>query len=109
MIKAVYAATEPLSNLYQPGNALGGPGATIGKLLSPLIQNALIFTALAAFVATVLAGFNYVTSQGDKAKVQQASTMLNYAIIGLVLAVSAFVITQIVGKIGGFDFLNPGI
>ncbi len=109
MIKAVYAATEDLSTFYQPGQPLGGQGATLGKLLSPLIQNALIFTALAAFVATIFAGFQYITSQGDKAKVQQATNMLNYALIGLVLAVAAFVITQIIGKIGGFDFLNPGI
>lgn len=109
MIKAVYAAQEPLSKLYQPGDALGGSAATIGKLLSPLIQNALIFTALAAFITTILAGFNYITSQGDKAKVQQATNMLNYALIGLVLAVAAFVITQIIGAVGGFNFLNPGI
>lgn len=100
---------QPLSDLYDPGAAIGGSSATIGKLLSPLIQNALILTALASFVATIIAGFNYVASQGDKAKVQQATNMLNYALLGLVLAVSAFVITKIVGQIGGFDFLNPGI
>lgn len=100
---------QPLSDLYTPGEALGGSGATLGNLLSPLIQNALILTALAAFIVTVIAGFNFVASQGDKAKVQQATNMLNYALLGLVLAVSAFVITQIVGRIGGFDFLSPGI
>lgn len=98
-----------LSDLYAPGKALGGSKATIGVLLSPLIQNALIFSALAAFLATIFAGFNYITSGGDKAKVQQASNMLNYSLLGLVLAVAAFVITRIVGAIGGFDFLNPGI
>ena len=109
MIRAAYAVTEDISNFYTPGGALGGSSATIGKLLSPLIQNALIFTALTAFLATIFAGFNYITSQGDKAKVQSATNMLNYALIGLVLAVSAFVITQIGGAVGGFDFLNPGI
>ncbi|OGD72358.1 hypothetical protein A2703_02215 [Candidatus Collierbacteria bacterium RIFCSPHIGHO2_01_FULL_50_25] len=109
MIRAVYAATEPLSNLYAPAGPLGGSAATLGNLLSPLIQNALIFIGLTSFLAAIIAGFNYITSQGDKGKVQQATNMLNYALIGLVLAVSAFVITQIVGAVGGFDFLNPGI
>lgn len=109
MIKAVFAATEDLSTIYAPGGALGGRNATIGVLLSPLIQNAIIFSALAAFLATIFAGFNYITSGGDKAKVQQATNMLNYALLGLVVAVAAFVITRIVGAIGGFDFLNPGI
>lgn len=98
-----------LSTIYKPGEALGGQEANIGSLLSPLINNAIIFTALASFTAVVFAGFNYITSSGDKAKVQQATTMLNYALLGLALAVSAFVITQIVGKVGGFEFLKPGI
>ena len=109
MFKAVYAATEDLSKFYTPGGALGGQNATIGTLLSPLINNAIVFSALAAFLATIFAGFNYITSGGDKAKVQQATNMLNYALLGLVVAVAAFVITKIVGTIGGFNFLNPEI
>ena len=101
---------QPLSDLYTPGEALGGSGATIGKLLSPLIQNALILSALASFLVTVIAGFNYITSQGDKTKVQQATNMLNYSLLGLVLAVSAFVLTQIAFRIGGIqNIFAPGI
>ena len=103
MIRPVFAQ-EDLSNFYAPGKALGGQGANIGNLLTPLIQNAIYITALASFAAILFAGFNYVTSSGDKAKVQQATTMLNYALLGLTLAVSAFVITQIIGQIGGFKF-----
>ena len=106
MIRAALAQTKPLSDVYLPGMT---KPSNIGALLSPLINNIVIITALAAFAAVVFAGFNYITSSGDKAKVQQATTMLNYALLGLALAVSAFVITQIVGQIGGFDFLKPGI
>mgnify|MGYP001590172929 CR=1 FL=1 len=106
MVREVFAQQEPLSNIYLKGYT---KPSDIGALLSPLINNAIIFTALASFTAVVFAGFNYITSSGDKAKVQQATTMLNYALLGLALAVSAFVITQIVGQIGGFDFLKPGI
>jgi|CXWL01.1.fsa_nt_gi ABC-type Fe3+ transport system permease subunit len=108
MIRSVFAA-EDLSTIYKPGGALGGSSATLGKFLAPLIQNTIVLTALASFIAIILAGFNLISSQGDKAKVQQATNMLNYALVGLVLAVAAFVITQIVGRVGGFDFLNPGI
>lgn len=108
MIRKAFAQTN-LSDFYTPGKALGGRDATIGTLLSPLIQNAIYIIALASFAAIVFAGFNYVTSSGDKAKVQQATTMLNYALLGLTLAVAAFVITQIIGQIGGFTFFktNP--
>ncbi len=106
MIRQVLAQQEPLSNIYLRGYSKPND---IGALFSPLINNAIIFTAIASFVAVIFAGFNYITSSGDKNKVQQATNMLNYSLLGLALAVSAFVITQIVGLIGGFDFLNPGI
>lgn len=106
MVRAVYAAKEPLSDIYLKGYP---KPANIGALLSPLINNAIVFIALASFATIIFAGFNYVTSSGDKAKVEQATSMLNYALVGLVLAASAFVITQIVGQIGGFKFLSPGI
>lgn len=101
---------QPLSNLFKPGAALGGPTATVGKFISPLIQNILIILAFSSFCAVILAGFNYITSNGDKAKVQQATNMLNYSLAGLALAVSAYVLTQIVFRIGGIqDIFNPGI
>lgn len=110
MVQPVYAATEPLSNLYQPGAALGGSGATIANLLTPIIQNILILLALASFIFILFAGFNYITSQGDKGKVEQATNMLNYAIVGLVLAVAAYVLTQIVFRVGGIqNIFAPGI
>jgi len=71
VIRAAYAQTKPLSDIYLPGMT---KPENIGALLSPLINNAIILTALASFAA-----------------------------------VSAFVITQIIGRIGGFDFLKPGI
>lgn len=98
---------ENLSKFYQPGAALGGNDANIGKLVTPLLANAVILSALIAFFVAIFAGFNYITSGGDKNKMEQSSNMLNYSLTGLVLAVGAFVILQIVGSIGGFDFNNP--
>lgn len=96
-----------LSDIYSPGEALGGRAATLGTLITPLIANAVYLTAILSFLVALFAGFNYITSGGDKNKVEQSTNMLNYALVGLVLAVSAFVILRIVGAIGGFDFLKP--
>lgn len=98
---------KKLEDIYQPGKALGGEGAKIGNLLSPLINDAIIIIAIISFVMLILAGYNFVISNGDKAKVDNATNMINYAITGLVLAVAAFVITQMVGQVGGIkDILN---
>lgn len=98
---------KKLEEIYQPGKALGGDDAKIGNLLTPLINDAIIIIAIISFVMVVLAGYNFVISNGDKAKVENATNMLNYSITGLVLAVAAFVITQMVGQVGGIkDILN---
>ena len=101
------AQQQPISDFYLPGQKLGGSAATIGTLVSPLIRNVLVLTVLASVILVVIAGFNFVTSAGDKSKTQQATNMITYGLIGLVLAIAAFTITQIMGKIGGFDLLNP--
>lgn len=106
MLGIVYAVQD-LSSLYEPGAKLGGSGATIGKLLSPILFNVLVISGVFALFTIFMAGFNYITGGGDKNKTAQALNMLNYAIIGLVLVVSAFLITRIMGAVLGFDFLKP--
>lgn len=94
-----------LTTIYEPANALGGDNATLSKLINPLIANILIISGILAFGTILFAGFMYITASGDKGKIAQAQLMLNYGIIGLVLVVSAGVITRLIGRILGFDFL----
>jgi len=93
MIGTVYAQ-QNLENLYTPGEKLGGSAAQIATLLSPII---------------LFAGFTYITGGGDKNKVAQASNMLSYGILGLVLVVAAYLITRIIGAVVGFDFLKQTV
>lgn len=103
------AQLEPLENIYLPGQKLGGSQATFATLISPLIRDVLVGTAVVSFGVIVIAGFNFITSSGDKQRIQQSTSMITYGLIGLVVAVAAFAITQIVGAIGGFNLLQPGI
>lgn len=104
MIPSVQAAS--LQDIYAPGAAIGGQNATIGGFISPLINNILIFGGILALFTLIFAGWNYITGAGDKNKIAQAQNMFNYAIIGLVLMVAAYVITNLVGKLVGFKFIN---
>lgn len=47
-----------------------------------------------AVVMIVIAGIKYSTSQGDPGKVQSAKQTIMYAIIGLIIVISAFAITN---------------
>lgn len=93
-----------LEDVYAPGKAMGGQGATFAKLLNPLIANVLIISGLMAFLVIIFAGFAYISASGDKTKTEQAQNMLNYGILGLLVVVAAFVITRIIGAVIGFKF-----
>ncbi|MBI3954716.1 hypothetical protein HY333_01595 [Candidatus Collierbacteria bacterium] len=109
MTKPLLAAKEPLENFYDPAKPLGGSSATIGNFLAPLISNILIVIGIAAFVSILISGFNYISASGDKAKIEQSSRTLLYSLLGLVLAVGAYLLTKIAGSLVGFDFFSPGI
>ena len=108
MTSTVYALQD-LTELYKPAEALGGSSATIGGFISPLLNNIMILGGIAAFIAIIFAGFNYITGAGDKNKIAQAQNMLNYAIMGLVLIVAAYLITNLVGQLFGFNFFTENI
>ncbi len=68
--------------------------------------------ALAAIVAVFLitySAFQYVTSGGDKAKVDTARKRIVYAIIGLVVILFAFGIINFISQITGVELNQLGI
>lgn len=99
-IKQVIAAGS-LEDVYAPGKALNaaapGSSPTLSTLVNPIIANILIISGIVAFFTIFLAGFNYVSAGGDKAKTEQAQNMLNYGIIGIIVIAAAFLITKLVG------------
>ena len=68
-----------------------------------LIKAIIIFLRNLALVATalviVLAGFYFVTSAGDPAKVTKAKQMILYALIGLAIVLAAEGIVALMGKV----------
>ncbi|HOX96399.1 MAG TPA: hypothetical protein PLI45_03375 [Candidatus Woesebacteria bacterium] len=104
LVENVYAAVN-ISEEYAPASALGGEKATLSTLINPIITNVLIISGLAALVVILFAGFAFISAGGDKAKTAQASQMLTYGIIGLVVVVGAFLLTRLMGSIFGFNFI----
>lgn len=93
-----------LSDIYSPAQALGGDDTTLSTILNPLIQNVLTLSAIAAFITLIFAGFGYITSAGDEKKIKASSSMINYALIGLIVIASAWLITKIIGSLFGYEF-----
>ena len=80
--------------------------ATIGSLL-PLFKNAVTgvtaFAGVVLFIIIVMSGFTFLFSGGDAKKLEKAKNSFTYAIIGLVVIVSAYLILQLIGMFTGAD------
>lgn len=81
-------------------NLPNSSGVTSGNLTNVLYW---IYAAggIIAVAVLVYAGIKYLSSQGDPAKTKQASQIIAYAIIGLVIVVLAGAITAFVSNIIG--------
>lgn len=67
-----------------------------GGVLDSIIGQVFIAVGAIALLFLVIGAFRYVISGGDDGQVQQAKNTIIYSIIGLVIAVSAFLIIEFV-------------
>ena len=67
-----------------------------GGLISILINFLLWAVGILSVVMIIFSGFRYITSAGDAAKTKSAQTALTYSIVGLIVAVFAWAIVNIV-------------
>lgn len=76
------------------------------KCLEVVFGNVIFMSAaivlLILLIMFVIGGFNYLTSFGNPEKIKKAQGTLQYAVIGLVLYLSAFLILKVI------DFLFLG-
>jgi hypothetical protein len=73
----------------------------IPVLFNNFISAGLIFVGFVAVFFIVYAGFSFVTSGGDPKKVQGARQTMTFAIIGLLIVLSAFSILLFIGYLTG--------
>jgi hypothetical protein len=72
-----------------------------GSTINTLLQFAFIIGSVAAMFVIIIAGIQFITSQGDPEKAKKARSTIIYAIIGLVICVSSFTIVRFVlGRLG---------
>ncbi len=79
-------------------------GSAISMILSNLI--ALIYSiATVVLIFMILWGaFDWLTSEGDKEKLENAKKKLINAFVGIILFAIAFAVIQVLGQFTGFKF-----
>lgn len=81
--------------------------ATIQDLevvFSTFISGALTLAGIAVLVMLIVGGFGFLTAGGDKEGAAKAQKTITYAIGGLVLVLSAWIILNLLSKFLGVDF-----
>lgn len=103
----VFGPINPPDHITKYG-LLENQGLT--KFLSNIIRLITILAGIWAFINLILAGFGYVTSQGNPEKTKSALDKIWNSIIGLIIIAGSFTLAAIFGKIlfGSYDaILSP--
>lgn len=100
LANSVFAADPPCSGLAcAKEGATGSKGSlnsNLIKTVSTVVNILLFLIGLIAVIVLVIAGFRFVTANGDTGAVTSAKNTIIYAIIGIVVAFSAYAISSFV-------------
>jgi hypothetical protein len=78
------------------------------NLMQLAVSLMLIAAVVFALIFLIWGGIGWIISGGDKNGVEAARARIMYAVIGLVLTLSAFIIIKVIGYFFGVDLLqNP--
>ena len=77
-------------------NQLNIPQVGADKIISGLLGTVYWAAGIVAVIVLIVGGILYVTSNGDAGKVKRAKDAILYSIVGLVVVMMAFVITNFI-------------
>jgi hypothetical protein len=96
IINLIFGIVAPTAEV----NGVRVPIATGEQVLQNILNTAYFIMGIIAVIVIVIAGFTYATSAGDSGKLTKAKNQILYAVVGIFVVLSAFVITNFV--IGAF-------
>jgi len=97
-IKTVYAADDVVGDIVLPAGIPSNIGKT-GDFITAIIRFFIIVGGLFTLWQFLSGGLGYITSNGEKAKLQEASGKLTSALVGLIIMASSFIIIAIISQL----------
>lgn len=97
-----------LKNINPPGGlrpGLADYSQFIPEFVSRFLQFAIAGSGLVFLIQLIAAGYNYLTSAGDPAKVTAASKTLTHAAIGLIVIISVYSIIRVIETLLGINIV----
>ena len=95
--------------INNPTNYESTGGSGLFTLLSNIFKLAGVVAGIFFIVQLILAGYGYLSSNGDPKKTEAAWAKITQSLIGLVIVASAFVIASVVGSFLDINILEPTI
>lgn len=107
----VHAADSIIGKVNNPTNY--GGTTTSGQGLFLFLGNILKLVGTLAgiymIVQLIMAGYTYISANGDEKKTMQAWAQIWQSILGMIIIASAFVIASIVERLTGIKIISPVI
>ncbi len=75
--------------------------------ISNIIGLLTVLGAIFFVIYFVIGAFQWITSGGDKGKLESARNRMMYGAIGMILIIGSYAILGLLGGVIGIDFLNP--
>lgn len=98
----------PLAEFFCGTRTADETGTRLNLVVGGIVGFLTILGGLWFFIQFIIAGYNWISSGGDKGKVEAAQQKITSSLIGILIVVGAYVIVGLVGKMLGLDILNPG-
>lgn len=75
-------------------------------VFSNVVRAILALAGIVLFITLLIGGFKFITSGGDPKAIDAAKKTLTFAIAGMVLVASAFLILRFINVFTGVDVVN---
>lgn len=98
-----------VGTINPPQTVIGTIGDT-GNFISAIVRFITVIAGLYALWQFITGGLGFITSGGDKGKIQTATSQIMMAITGLVVIGASFILASIIGRLlfgAGFNLLSP--
>ncbi|MEI7653311.1 MAG: hypothetical protein WCJ70_03475 [bacterium] len=110
IVRCAQQICGPLPSLTPTADCVADPLTTkcieasqysLGTIINIIMGYVYPFAGIAIFLVLVAAGYDYILSWGDSEKITSAWSKITYAVIGFIILISIYAITQIVGAVFG--------
>lgn len=89
-----------LRNLAEVARLAGFPEPrSIPEIIAALIGTVLSFVGIIFFCLIIYAGFSWMTSGGNEEKIYRARSILQNAIVGLIIVMASYAITRFIVQV----------